>query len=180
GSFDNEGKVNYGIDLINEQNSDTILFTGDLVNNLAEELEPWKSSFSKLNAKDGVFSVLGNHDYGDYVDWQTSNDREDNHQKIKQTQAEMGWKLLCNETHFVEKNGERLAIVGVENWGESGFKKAGDLDKAMTRVADNDFKILMSHDPSHWKSRVRDDKRNFHLTLSGHTHEMQIGIEIPG
>jgi len=111
GSFDNEGKVNYGIDLINEQNSDTILFTGDLVNNLAEELEPWKSSFSKLNAKDGVFSVLGNHDYGDYVDWQTSNDREDNHQKIKQTQAEMCWKLLCNYNHFIYNKGERMALV---------------------------------------------------------------------
>lgn len=180
GSFDDKDKVNYGIDLINEQNSDAVLFTGDLVNNLADELTPWKSSFSKLKAKDGVFSVLGNHDYGDYVDWKSPNDMMDNHQKIKQTQAEMGWTLLCNESHFVEKNGQRLAIVGVENWGEGGFKKAGDLDKAVINVSGGDFKILMSHDPSHWKSKVRDDQRNFHLTLSGHTHGMQFGIEIPG
>lgn len=179
GSFDDKEKVNYGIDLINEQKSNAILFTGDLVNNLAEEIDPWKNSFSKLTAKDGVYSVLGNHDYGDYVNWQNSNDHKKNNQRIKDIQAEMGWKLLCNETHFVEKNGERLAFMGVENWGE-GFKKEGDLDKAMTGVADNDFKILMSHDPSHWKSKVRDDKRNFHLTLSGHTHGMQFGIEIPG
>src|SRR5690606_37224817 len=143
-------------------------FTGDLVNNLAEELEPWKSSFAKLNAKDGVFSVLGNHDYGDHVNWQTSNDWEDNHQKIKQTQAEMGWKLLCNETHFVEKNGERRPIVGAKYWGESGFKKAEDIDKPMNPVEASDYKIRVSNDLYVWKARVRDAKRNFLRTQSGH------------
>lgn len=179
GSFDDKDKVNYGIDLINEQKSDAILFTGDLVNNLAEEIIPWKDAFSKLSAKDGVFSVLGNHDYGEYVNWNSQQEKFENQQKIKQMQAEMGWNLLCNESHYIEKDGQHIAIVGVENWGE-GFKKAGDIDKAAAGTDKNDFKIMMSHDPSHWKSKVRDDRRNFHLTLSGHTHGMQFGIEIPG
>lgn len=180
GSFDNPKKVNYGIDLINQQNADVILFTGDIVNNKAEELLPWKNAFGRLKAKDGVFSILGNHDYGDYVQWNNRKEKEDNLKLLLQTQSEMGFKVLLNETHFIEKDGQRLAIVGVENWGKGGFKKAGDLQKAVTTVNPNDFKILLSHDPSHWEAEVLPHAFPFQLTLSGHTHGMQFGIEIPG
>ncbi len=180
GSFDNKEKIEYAVNLINEQHSDTILFTGDLVNNLASEMLPWKSTFGKLAAKDGVYSVLGNHDYGDYVDWDSEEAKHDNLEDLKAIQKEMGFDLMLNETRFVEKNGERIALVGVENWGKGGFKKAGDLKKATQNVNANDFKILMSHDPSHWEAEVIDDEYHYHLTLSGHTHGMQFGIEIPG
>lgn len=180
GSFDNHDKIKYAIDLINEQQSDTILFTGDLVNNVTEEMYEWKEMFSTLKAKDGVFSILGNHDYGDYVQWNSETEKIENLNELKNIQAEMGWDLLLNEHRFLERNNERIAVIGVENWGENGFKKAGDLNKACEGVSKEDFKIVMSHDPSHWKSEVKNDDRNFHLTLSGHTHGMQFGIEIPG
>jgi len=180
GSFDNRNKVEYAVDLINKQQSDVILFTGDLVNNIAEEMDDWKQLFSTLNAKLGVFSVLGNHDYGDYVGWKSTADKAENLQKLKSLQKEMGWDLLLNENRYLERNGQKIALVGVENWGENGFKQAGDLDKACDGISDSDFKILMSHDPSHWQSKIKHDPRHFHLTLSGHTHGMQFGIEIPG
>jgi hypothetical protein len=180
GSFDNRNKIEYAVQLINEQQSDTILFTGDLVNNLADEMDDWKQLFSTLKAQQGVFSVLGNHDYGDYVKWKNASEKAENLQKLKTLQKEMGWDLLLNESRYFERNGERIALVGVENWGENGFKQAGDLDKACEGISENDFKILMSHDPSHWQSMVKQDPRHFHLTLSGHTHGMQFGIEIPG
>ncbi|MEZ4857616.1 MAG: metallophosphoesterase [Flavobacteriaceae bacterium] len=180
GSFDNEKKVSYGIDLINKQQSDIILFTGDLVNNKADEMLPWKEHFSKLTATDGVYSVLGNHDYGDYISWPSDKARLDNLDKLKDIQKEMGWKLLLNENVSLTKNGEIIKLIGVENWGAGGFKKAGDLEKACAGVSKSDFKILMSHDPSHWTEKVKQDDRHFQLTLSGHTHGMQFGIEIPG
>lgn len=180
GSFDNHHKVEYAVNLINEQQSDVILFTGDLVNNVADEMEEWKALFSTLKAPQGVFSVLGNHDYGDYVQWESASEKAENLQKLKAIQEEMGWNLLLNENKYFERNGQKIALVGVENWGENGFKQAGDLDKACEGISDNDFKILMSHDPSHWQSVVKNDPRHFHLTLSGHTHGMQFGIEIPG
>ncbi len=180
GSFDNEKKVAYGIELINEQKSDLILFTGDLVNNMADEMLPWKAHFSKLSASDGVFSVLGNHDYGDYVEWPSEAAKEQNLQQLKDLQKEMGWQLLLNEHVSISKNDEEIKLIGVENWGAGGFKKAGDLEKACEGVSTTDFKILMSHDPSHWTEQVKEDDRNFHLTLSGHTHGMQFGVEIPG
>ena len=179
GSFDNEEKVAYGIDLINEQKSDIILFTGDLVNNLASEMTPWKTLFSKLSANDGVFSVLGNHDYGEYVQWDSQVEKAKNLSDLKLLQKEMGWNLLLNEHTTLERGGENIKLIGVENWGQ-GFKQAGDLNKACEGVHKDDFKVLMSHDPSHWKEQVKMDDRNFHLTLSGHTHGMQYGIEIPG
>ncbi len=180
GSFDNAEKLDYAIDLINEQASDAILFTGDMVNNEATEMEPWKETFARLKARDGKFSVLGNHDYGDYIDWPTPEAKIANLDRLKEIQKEMEFKLLLNEHHYIEKDGQRLAIVGVENWGEGGFKKAGDLNKAISGLAQDDFKILMSHDPSHWEYEVKDHPEHFHLTLSGHTHGMQFGIEIPG
>ena len=180
GSFDNREKIAYGINLINEQESDVIMFTGDMVNNKASEMLPWKDLFGSLKAKDGVFSVLGNHDYGDYVRWDSEVEKVKNLDDLKSLQKEMGYTLLLNESHYIERNGERIAIVGVENWGKGGFKKAGDLKKASAKVSAEDFKVLMSHDPSHWEAEVVNDDYHYHLTLSGHTHGMQFGIEIPG
>lgn len=180
GSFDNPKKVEYAIDLINEQQSDLLLFTGDLVNNKAEEMHPYMEIFKKLKAKDGLFSILGNHDYGDYIKWETEEAKAQNLKDLKIVQKEVGFDLLLNENRFIEKKGQRIALIGVENWGKGGFKKAGDLKKASENVDKNDFKILMSHDPSHWDAQVVDDDYHYHLTLSGHTHGMQFGIEIPG
>ena len=179
GSFDNKAKVEYGVKLINDQKSDVIMFTGDLVNSKTSEINPWKSTFSKLKAKDGVFSVLGNHDYGDYIKWPTEEEKKDNFSEMLKSQKEMGFKLLLNESRYIEKKDSRLAIIGVENWGK-GFSKKGNLKKAISNIKSNDFKILLSHDPSHWEYEVLKEKMHFQLTLSGHTHGMQFGIEIPG
>ncbi|MFI1744468.1 metallophosphoesterase [Thalassobellus sediminis] len=180
GSFDDVEKVEYAIDLVNEQQSDVILFTGDMVNNKAEELKPYINIFGKLKAKDGLFSVLGNHDYGDYVKWDSDEAKHQNLEDLKALQKEIGFDLLLNESRFLEKGEERIALVGVENWGVGGFKTSGDLKKASQNIDANDFKILMSHDPSHWENKVIQDDYHYHLTLSGHTHGMQFGIEIPG
>ncbi len=179
GSFHNRKKVAYAVDLINEQASDVILFTGDLVNNVADEMLPWKDLFGKLTAKDGMYSVLGNHDYGDYASWESEVAKAENLEKLKTIQKEMGFDLLLNESRYLEKEGDKIALVGVENWGAGGFKKAGDLKKASKNIKKDDFKILMSHDPSHWEKQVIADEYHYHLTLSGHTHGMQFGIEIP-
>ena len=179
GSFDNKDKVEYGVKLINDQKSDVIMFTGDLVNSKTSEINPWKSTFSKLKAKDGVFSVLGNHDYGDYIKWPTEEAKKNNFSDMLKSQKEMGFQLLLNESRYIEKKDSRLAIIGVENWGK-GFNKKGNLKKAISNIKPNDFKILLSHDPSHWEYEVLKEKTHFQLTLSGHTHGMQFGIEIPG
>jgi len=123
---------------------------------------------------------LGNHDYGDYVSWSSPEAKEANLNRLKEIQQEMGFQLLLNEHKYIERNGEKIAIIGVENWGKGGFKKAGDLNKAIAEIKENDFKILLSHDPSHWEAEVIPHAQHFHLTLSGHTHGMQFGIEIPG
>jgi uncharacterized protein len=179
GSFDNKEKIEYAVDLINKQQSDVILFTGDLVNNQASEMDQWKSTFSKLTAKDGVYSILGNHDYGDYMNWPNEAAKQENLDYLFQIQKEIGFDLLKNESRFLERNGERIALIGVENWG-AGFKQVGDLDKASKAVKPEDFKILMSHDPTHWEKVAVNHPLHYHLTLSGHTHGMQFGIEIPG
>ncbi|WP_298286729.1 metallophosphoesterase [uncultured Lutibacter sp.] len=179
GSFDNESKIDYGINLINEQNSDVILFTGDLVNNTADEMDPWISNFSKLKAKDGKYSVLGNHDYGEYVRFKTPQEKEENFKAIKDIHPKIGFNLLLNDSVYLEKEIDKIALIGVENWG-TRFKKAGDLNLASLKVKKEDFKILLSHDPSHWNTEVKNHDTKYHLTLSGHTHGMQFGIEIPG
>ncbi len=179
GSFDNQTKVQYGVDLVNQQKSDLVLFTGDLVNNRADEIKPWIKIFNKIKAEFGVFSILGNHDYGDYMRWESPAAKRKNMEDLYDAHNEMGWDLLLNESRFIEKDGDRLAIIGVENWG-SGFKKAGDLNKALNNVSEKDFKILLTHDPSHWEAQVIPHPFKIHLTLSGHTHGMQFGIEIPG
>jgi len=180
GSFDNHNKISYAVDLINEQQSDAIFFTGDLVNNLASEMNEWSDLFSTLKAKDGVFSVLGNHDYGDYVDWANTLEKENNLNRLKEVQKNMGWRLLLNENVSINRGEQKINLVGVENWGKGGFVKHGDLDKAAADLTKEDFKILLSHDPSYWQEKIKTDPKHYQLTLSGHTHGMQFGIEIPG
>lgn len=180
GSFDNFEKVAYGMDLISQQKSDLLLFTGDMVNNKASEAQPWVDIISKIEAPYGKFSVLGNHDYGDYSDWESEAEKQKNLEEMYQIHKDMGFDLLLNESRYIEKNGEKLALVGVENWGAGRFKKAGDLEKSISKIQSEDFKILLSHDPSHWEAEVLPHSNPFHLTLSGHTHGFQFGIEIPG
>lgn len=180
GSFDNAEKINYAIDLVNEQNSDMILFTGDIVNTHATEMHPWLEAFNRIKPHAyGKYSVLGNHDYGEYVDWPSQKAKGENFEAIKNLYGDIGFKLLLNEHAFVHKGDDKIAVVGVENWGKN-FKQAGDLRKAAQNLSKEDFKILMSHDPSHWEYEVKHHEKHFQLTLSGHTHGMQFGIEIPG
>ncbi|WP_456420366.1 metallophosphoesterase [Lutibacter sp.] len=179
GSFDDELKIKHGIDLINKQESDVILFTGDIVNNKAEEMNPWIKDFKELKAEYGKYSVLGNHDYGEYVKWKSNEEKEQNFQEIKNIHPKIGFNLLLNDSIYLEKENDKIALIGVENWGVR-FKKAGDLALASSKIKKEDFKILLSHDPSHWNTEVKNHKNNYQLTLSGHTHGMQFGIEIPG
>ena len=180
GSLNNIKSVEYAVELINEQNSDLILFTGDIVNNRADELDDWKNTLSKIEASDGKFSVLGNHDYGDYVNWEFKYQKSENFEKLLKIQKEIGFKLLMNKNIKISRGLNSISIIGVENWGKGGFKKKGDIDKACEGLENDTFKIVMSHDPSHWDEILKNHKTHFHLTLSGHTHGMQFGIEIPG
>lgn len=180
GSFDETAKIEYAVDLINEQETDLLLFTGDIVNTVASEMDDWIDTFKRIKTPEyGKYSVLGNHDYGEYVTWDSTKEKEANFQAIKDVHDKIDFKLLLNESAFIEKNGERIAVIGVENWGHN-FKKAGDLTKASEMVIKEDFKILLSHDPSHWEYEVKNHSNHYHLTLSGHTHGFQFGIEIPG
>ncbi|HAE65821.1 MULTISPECIES: metallophosphoesterase [Sphingobacterium] len=180
GSLSDIKRVRKGIELANAQNSDLLLFTGDLVNNKASEMEPWVSDFNRLEAPSGKFSVLGNHDYGDYVQWESMKSKALNLNRLKEIHHEMGFKLLLNESIAIEKQGERISLIGVENWGKGGFHQYGDLAKATLGLEKDTFKILMSHDPSHWDHVTLDYDQNVHLTLAGHTHGMQFGIELFG
>ena len=179
GSFTNKEKIQYGVDLINEQQSDLMLFTGDIVNNKADEMDNWIDVFSQLKAKEGKYSVLGNHDYGDYMKWGNKEDKINNFEAVKDIHKKIGFDLLLDEHRYLEKDGQKIALLGVENWGR-GFKEKGDLQKAAKGVEKDHFKILMTHDPSHWEYKVKEDDFNYQLTLSGHTHGLQMGIEIPG
>lgn len=180
GSFDDPEKINYAIDLINQQNSDLFLFTGDIVNTHATEMHPWIETFNKIKKHNyGKFSVLGNHDYGEYVDWSSNEAKDKNFEDIKDLHRQIDFKLLLNENVSIKKGADEIAVVGVENWGVK-FKKVGDLNKATQGLTKESFKVLMSHDPSHWDAEVNKHAKDFHLTLSGHTHGLQFGIEIPG
>jgi len=180
GSFDDKEKIEYAIDLINAQKSDIVLFTGDIVNTHATEMYPWIDTFKRIeNPPMGKYSVLGNHDYGEYIEWPSVKAKDDNFAAIKDLHRQIDFKLMLNENIKLERNGQEIALVGVENWGHN-FKKAGDLAKASKGLKPEDFKILMSHDPSHWEYEIKNHPNNYHLTLSGHTHGMQFGIEIPG
>ena len=180
GSFDDENKIRYAIDLINEQESDLLLFTGDIVNAKADEMHPWIDIFKGIKKHEyGKYSVLGNHDYGAYLDWKSEKAKAENFVAIKDLHSEIDFKLMLNENVKIKKGKDEIALIGVENWGKH-FGEFGDIDKASENVTATDFKILMSHDPSHWEYIVKQHSKNIQLTLSGHTHGMQFGIEIPG
>ncbi|WP_046743936.1 metallophosphoesterase [Kordia zhangzhouensis] len=203
GSFDNKAKIEYAVDLINEQESDVIVFTGDIVNAVAEEMHPWIDTFKRLRARDGLYSVLGNHDYGYYA-YETKQEIIDNQSKIQKVHTDIGFDLLLNESRTIQREDEKLNIVGVENWGASRhFPKRGSLKKATESLQNGEFTILLSHDPSHFdytkmelpknkegkeiikssdvvdESNIINFDKKIQLTLSGHTHGMQFGIEIP-
>lgn len=179
GSFHNRKAVRKGIEMIVKQQSDLFVFTGDLVNNKASEIEPWIDLFSTIRAPYGQFSVLGNHDYGDYVKWETEANKRANLEQLKSFHKQMGYRLLLDEHVVINKDGQRIILAGVENWG-LGFGQRGDLQKALRGVKSDDFKILLSHDPTHWESEIKILPAKIHLTLAGHTHGMQFGLEAFG
>jgi uncharacterized protein len=179
GSFDDPEAVKRGVALANAQKSDLLFFTGDLVNNEAAEIEPYLDIFKALNAPLGKFSILGNHDYGDYKWWRNTSEKSDNMVQLKKHHKTLGFKLMLDENLEIERNGQKITLIGVENWGH-GFAQYGDLSKAMTGVAQDSFKILLSHDPTHWEKQVKTLDEPVHLTLSGHTHGAQMGVEIKG
>lgn len=179
GSFDNPEAVKRGVALANAQKSDILFFTGDLVNNEATELDPYLDIFGALTAPLGKFSILGNHDYGDYKQWASANEKSANLRQLKAHHKTLGFKLLLDENLDIERNGQKITLIGVENWGH-GFAQYGDLSKAMTGVDRDSFKILLSHDPTHWEKQVKTLGNLIHLTLSGHTHGAQMGVEIMG
>lgn len=181
GSFVNDSGLKKAFDIVTDQNADLILFTGDLVNNISSEVEGYEEQFKRLRAPHGVYSVLGNHDYGDYVQWPTDDEKTKNLEKLKEHQSNFGWRLLMNEHVAIEKNGAKIGLLGIENWGGNmRFPRYGKMKEATLGAEQYPFKILMSHDPSHWDMQVLLDYPDIDLTLSGHTHGMQLGIEIPG
>lgn len=178
GSFFHPEKLQHAINLINEQKPDLVVFTGDMVNNFASEFEPFVALFSSIKSKDGKFSILGNHDYGDYAEWKSPAEKAHNILNLIELQKKAGFEMLRNEHRVIEKNGGKLYILGVENWGEKPFPQYGDLDKAAAGIPAEAAKILMSHDPSHFDAIVKKHPSNVQLTLSGHTHGMQFGIDL--
>lgn len=181
GSFDNHKAVAHGIDLIMQQNPDLIVFTGDLVNNEAKEIESYKEIFGRLKAPLGVFSTLGNHDYGDYIQWPSPEAKTANLEQLKQHHADMGWRLLMNEHVVLERGNDKIALLGVENWSAMArFPKHGKLADAYKGLEEADIpvKILLSHDPTHWDAEIRPHFKDIDVTLSGHTHGMQFGIKL--
>lgn len=179
GSFSDREGVIKGLDLIHQLKSDIIVFTGDLVNTFSHEFDPWIDDFKKLQAKYGQYSILGNHDYGEYAEWNSQEEMRDNFAKIKEHHKTIGFKLLLDDSFKIEKEGQYIQLLGVENWGK-GFGERGNLRKALSQVQQDDFKILLSHDPTHWEHQVKSFDQHIHLTLSGHTHGMQMGVELPG
>lgn len=183
GSFDPEEhreEVLEGIRLAQQQNSDVFVFTGDLVNNIASEMTPWKQDFATLRAPFGQYSILGNHDYGDYYYGnEPSPEKDTNFKALIDTHSEIGFKLMRDEHIVLEKDGEKIYLLGVENWGAGGFKQVGNIDAALAEVPGDAFKVLLSHDPSHFDEIVSKHETEIHLTLSGHTHGAQFGVEIP-
>lgn len=177
GSFNRTEPLINAVNHINDMNADVILFTGDLVNNVADEMENYMGIFNKLRAKHGVISVTGNHDYADYVFDRRSPEWIENLQKFKNVHKNLGWDLLLNEHRVLERDGQKIAILGIENWGKGNFSKYGKMDLAHKGTEEIPFKVLMSHDPSHWDAQVRPKYPDVDLTLSGHTHGFQFGIE---
>jgi predicted MPP superfamily phosphohydrolase len=184
GSFNaNKEPLERAVALINKQQADLVFMTGDLVNNIATEVEPHIETLAKIQSKHPIYSILGNHDYADYVDWAEQGGaaaKQANLDRLKQNHAKIGWKLMLDESHQIERNGEKIAVLGVQNWGaQMRFPKYGNLARAHAGSGDAPFKILLSHDPSHWEAQVL-EYPDIDLTLSGHTHGMQFGVNLPG
>jgi len=180
GSFDDIEEVKRGVSLIKQEQPDLFLFTGDLVNNQAKEILPFMDLFKSIKAPLGKFSVLGNHDYGTHQKWNSEKDKQQNLEELKTLQKEMEFNLLNNKTQTIKQQEQEIDVVGVENWGKPPFPQKGDLNLALKNTNSKNFKILLSHDPTHWDEKVIPNKQHIDLTLSGHTHGMQFGIEIPG
>jgi predicted MPP superfamily phosphohydrolase len=182
GSFTDKNAVLGGVEKILAEDPGLILFSGDLVNDRSVEMQEYMEIFSRLKAPLGVYSTLGNHDYGDYALWPFNGiSKQQNLENLKKVHAELGWRLLMNEHIVLEKNNEQIALLGIENWSaKARFPKYGDMAKAYQGTEKYPFKILMSHDPSHWDAQVKPEYPDVDLTLSGHTHGMQFGIEVPG
>ena len=178
GSLRNRLAVKGGIDMILNEKADLIFFTGDLVNNKSDELKGWGDDLSKIKAPLGVYSVLGNHDYGEYTSWKSNEEKNRNFKNLLKAQKEFGWNLLLNENDTISVYGNKIKVIGVENWASSRFQQYGDLEKAYNGLNNEDFKILMTHNPSHWNAKVTDAYNDIDLTLSGHTHGLQYGIDI--
>lgn len=165
------------VDIINTLDVDLVTFTGDIVNRKSEELLPYESLLSRIQAKDGVLSVLGNHDYGDYLDWATPKDKEENLRLMYEINQRMGWDLLLNESKYLYRGNDSIVVIGVENIGDPPFKVYGSLGEANQSLSDSTIKILLTHNPAHWEQDIKDNKKyNIALTLSGHTHAMQIEL----
>ncbi|WP_339813714.1 metallophosphoesterase [uncultured Imperialibacter sp.] len=180
GSFFNKTAVKGGVEMLLGEKPDIIFFTGDLVNNEAEEVKEYISIFDKVKAPLGVYSTLGNHDYGDYKNWASEAAKQANLEDLKAAHKELGWRLMMNENLPVKVDGEQIGILGIENWGAGRFAKYGKMDLAHQGTEEYPFKILLSHDPSHWDAQVRPNYGDVELMLSGHTHGFQFGVEIGG
>ncbi len=180
GSFQDKKAVEHGVNMVLQQKADLILFTGDLVNDRAVEMDDYKDLFSRVQAPMGVYSTLGNHDYGDYVSWPSEAVKAANLEALKKVHADMGWRLLMNEHVLLEKDGQQIALLGIENWGAKGrFPKYGKMNLAYPGTEKIPFKLLMSHDPSHWDAEIKPHYPDIDLVLAGHTHGMQFGVENP-
>lgn len=177
GSFFDKKAVNGGIDLLLNEKPDVIFFTGDLVNNETKEVKDYFDVFSRLKADLGVYSTLGNHDYGDYKQWTSLQAKQQNLQDMVNVHQKLGWNLMMNENTNLKVGGDQISLIGVENWGAGRFAKYGDLAKAHLN-SEGDVKILLSHDPSHWDNQVRPNYKDIDLMFAGHTHGMQLGVEI--
>jgi predicted MPP superfamily phosphohydrolase len=179
GSFTSKSVMEKTRQKMGKLNPDLVLFTGDLVNNLSNELEGWSSIFSEINSQGMSFSILGNHDYGNYSNWNTESDKENNFNSITAAHNQFGFKLLRNENVKLYSGGDSIYLVGVENWGHPPFPQYANLQKGLSGISDDDFTIMMTHDPAHWESKI-EGKKSIELTLSGHTHGLQFGVKPAG
>ncbi len=180
GSFLSTEPLARAVKIINQQKPDVVFFTGDLVNYRHEEALNYIDILKEIRAVHGVFSIFGNHDYGDYTKWKNKEAKENDINELRKIHSRMGWNLLWDEHHYIEQNGEKLTIIGVQNCSSHGFSNYGSLEKATENITYSPVNILLSHDPSHWDKEVNKKYPNIDLTLSGHTHGMQFGVEIPG
>jgi uncharacterized protein len=181
GSFMDKKPLEAAVKMINDLKPDVIFFTGDLVNDLHWEALPFTETLSKLHAPHGVFSILGNHDYGDYYRWENKTLKEENLSKLIAIQKQMGWDILLDEHRHININGESITVIGVQNWSaRMNFARYGNLKKALRDIKYSPVNILLSHDPSHWRAEIAEKIHEIDLTLSGHTHGFQFGVEIPG